>query len=89
MKYFKGTRNLELILTGDQIGLITWYVDASFAVYGDCKGHMGGLMTFGHGAVTSFSQKQKLNTKHSTEAELVGVDDALPEVLWTLSLMEG
>ena len=52
----KGTRNLELTLTSDQVGLITWYVDASFAVHEDCNGHTGGLMTFGHGAVTSFSQ---------------------------------
>ena len=48
-------RNLELKLTGDQVDLITWYVDTSFAVHGDCEGHTEELMTFGHGAVTSFS----------------------------------
>ena len=37
----------------------------------------------GKGAIFSFSKKQKLNTKSSTEAELVGVDDVLPQVLWT------
>jgi hypothetical protein len=31
----------------------------------------------------SFSRKQKLNTKSSTESELVGVDDAMPLVIWT------
>ena len=46
-------------------------------------------MTFGHGVTTSFSPKQKLNTKGSTEAELVGVDDALPQVLWTLYFVKG
>jgi hypothetical protein len=29
------------------------------------------------------SNKQKLNTCSSTEAELVGVDDAMPRILWT------
>ena len=35
LKYLKGTRNLELILTGNKMGLITWYIDVSFAM---CKG---------------------------------------------------
>ena len=32
--------------------------------------------------------KQKLNTKSSTEAELVGVDDMMPQVVWTKYFME-
>ena len=35
-------------------------------------------MTFGCGAAVSMSTEQKINTKSSTEAELVGVDDSLP-----------
>jgi len=31
----------------------------------------------------SSSCKQKLNTKSSTEAELVGIDNAMGQVLWT------
>ena len=40
-------------------------------------------MTLGCGAVTSFSQMKKINAKSLTEAELIGVDDALPHILWT------
>lgn len=40
-------------------------------------------MTLGKGSVYSSSVRQKINTKSSTEAELVGVDDAMPLVLWT------
>ena len=29
------------------------------------------------------SNKQKLNTKSSTKADLIGADDALPQMLWT------
>ena len=38
-------------------------------------------MSLGKGAVTSFSTKQKINGKSSTEEELIGVDDAMPKVL--------
>ena len=41
-------------------------------------GHTGSVMTLGEGAVMSFSRKQKLNAKSSTEAELVAADEALP-----------
>jgi hypothetical protein len=45
-------------------------------------------MSMGTGAVYSSSTKQKLNTKSSTEAELVGLDDVLPQALWTKYFME-
>jgi len=41
------------------------------------------VLSFGGGAIYGSSTKQKLNTRSSTEAELVGVNDALPQVLWT------
>ena len=43
---------------------------------------------FGHGAVQSNSRKQKLNTKSSTDAELVGADDMSVMILWTKLFME-
>ena len=51
-------------------------MDASYAFHVGCRVPTGAIMTFGSGAVTGFSQKQKLNAKSSTEAELIGVDDA-------------
>ena len=48
----------------------TW-VDASYAVYNNMKSHTGGVVSFGRGVTMSKSSKQKLNTKSSTEAELV------------------
>ena len=45
-------------------------------------------MTMGKGVGISFSQKQKLNAKSSTEAELIGIDEALPQILWTHYFLE-
>ena len=45
------------------------------------SGHTGAMMTFRGGAVTSFSRKQKLNAKISTEAGWIGVDEALPQII--------
>ena len=88
LKYCNGTRQDKLILSADTLHVIKWYVDASFAVHPDFKSHTGGVMTFGGGAVQSISRKQKLNTRSSTEAELVGADDASTMILWTKLFME-
>jgi hypothetical protein len=60
-----------------------WYVDASFAVHPNMRGNTGGCLTKGHGFPISVSTKQKLNTKSSTEIELVGVNDMMPIIIWT------
>ena len=67
----------------NSIGLIKWYIDASYALQRDCKGHTGMMMIMGSRAKSSFSPKQKVNAKNSTEAEFIGMDDALPKILWT------
>ena len=63
---------------------INWWVDASFAVHPDLKSHTatGATVSFGKGCLISLSTKQKINTRSSTEAELVGVNDALSTILW-------
>ena len=84
IKYLNGTRDKYLTLSIDTIGVIKWFIDASFAVYPDFKSHTGAEMTMGRGTMISVSKKQKLNTKSSTEVELVGVDDVSVYVLWTI-----
>ena len=66
----------------------TW-VDASYAVHQDMKSHTGGAVLFGRGAALSKSSKQKLNTKSSTEAKLVGASDYLPYPIWAKKFLEG
>ncbi len=55
---------------------------------GKAKPHWGSVLTLGKGAVCATSCRQKLGTKSSTEAELVGVSDILPQVIWTRYFLE-
>ena len=57
-------------------GVMPWWVDAS--LHNDMKGHTGGTMSMGHGSIYSSSTKQKLVSRSSTEAELIGVYDIMP-----------
>jgi hypothetical protein len=88
LKYINGTRKDKLILSADDLHVIKWYVDCAFAVHPDFKSHTGGNMTYGRGTPISMSRKQKLNTRSSTEAELVGPDDLSTLILWTKLFME-
>ena len=75
-------------MKADNLQVVKWYVDASFAVHPDYRSHTGAVMTLGEGSVIAMSKKQKLNTRSSTEAELVGADDAATMILWTGLFME-
>ena len=61
---------------------------ASFAVHGDMKSHTGGVISLGKGPVYVRSSKQRLTSKSSTEAELIGVSDTLPQIVWTREFLE-
>ena len=88
INYLKETVHLPLVVGADDSGRLTWNIDASFAVILDCKIHTGACLTLGHGSILSISAKQKINTKSSTEAKLVGVDDAMTFFMWTKYFFE-
>ena len=77
-----------MTLSADDLHVIKWYVDASFAVHADFKSHTGAVMTMGNGTIQSISKKQKLNTKSSTESEIAGVSDFIPWTVWIKRVME-
>jgi hypothetical protein len=83
IKYPRGEPTLCLTLEANDLQVIKWWVDASFAVHPDMKSHTGAAMSLGKGSIYSVSTRQKLSTKSSTEAELVAVDDVMPMVVWT------
>jgi hypothetical protein len=52
------------------------------------RSHTGATMSMGKGCAYSMSRRQQLNTRSSTEAELVGVNDAMGLILWTRLFLE-
>ena len=83
LQYLRGTIDLKLTLGADNILKSKTWVDVSYGVHEDCRSHTGGAMSWGWGVLLTKCQKQKLNTKSSTEGEIVGVSDYLPNVIWT------
>ena len=87
LEYLFGTLDLSLILGADNLGTVYTWVDASYAVHRDMRSHTGGVISFGTGGILCKSSKQKLNTKSSTEAELIGASDYLPNTIWVMAFM--
>ena len=52
------------------------------------RSHTGGVISFGRGGLICKSKKQNINTKSSTEAELIGASDYLPNTLYVKMFME-
>jgi KUP system potassium uptake protein len=88
IQYLRGSQDLNLTLEADSTHVIKWWVDAAFAVHRDMRSQTGMTMTLGKGSVYASSLRQKINTRSSTEAELVGVDDAMGMILWTRLFLE-
>ena len=71
-------------MSADDLKVIGWYVDASFAVHSNLKSHIGAILNMGKGVMQTFFRKLKLNTRISTNAELVTVVDTSAYILWTV-----
>jgi hypothetical protein len=83
LRYLNATPEMGLVLEASRDLCLLAYVDASFAVHSDFKSRTGGVLSLGKGAIWFTSSKQKLVSKSSTEAELIGLSDVLSQVIWT------
>jgi hypothetical protein len=88
LSYLKSTIDLRLRLGADSLNQFITWVDASFAVHADMRSHTGGVISFGRGGLICKSKRQTINTKSSTEAELIGASDYLPNTLYVKLFME-
>ena len=88
LRFARETRNDKLTLSARGANQIFWWIDASFAVHPNMRSHTGATMTLGEGTPFAISSKQKINTRSSTEAEVVGVNDAMYLVLWVRHFLE-
>ena len=74
---------MPLILSVNGSHILKWWVDASFAVHPNFRGHSGGGLSMGRWFPIVGSYKHKLNTWSSMETEIVGASDFMPPVCWT------
>jgi hypothetical protein len=88
LRYLHANPDLPHTLEADGTGMIRWWVDAAYGVHHDMRSHTGATMSMGKGCAYSMSRRQRLNTRSSTEAELVGVNDAMNLILWTRLFLE-
>ena len=88
IKYVRGTKEMPLILGANGTVMLKWYVDGSYGVHPNMQGHSGGGLTTRKGFPVTASNKHKLNTRSSTESEVVGVDHFMPGILWTRNFMK-
>jgi hypothetical protein len=82
LRYLNSTRQLGIRLQYDPSNPLQAYVDASYGVHEDFRSHTGMVISLGSGPIDTRSTKQKINTKSSTEAELVGLSDMTSKVIW-------
>jgi hypothetical protein len=82
MQYIQGTIDMPLIFSADNLERFHTFVDVAYAVNCDRKSQTGGLVSFGRGAIHAQSTKQKLNSRSSTEGEIIGCSDYLTMPIW-------
>ena len=67
--------------------LLTW-IDAAYAVHEDMRSQSGGAVSKGHGVLNGKSMKQRLNSKSSTESEVIGTSYLLPYSIWEANFLK-
>ena len=55
LRYLNGTLHMKLTLSVYNMSIVNWFVDASHMAHMNCKGHVGGAMKLGKGAIISIS----------------------------------
>ena len=87
LDYLTNTLDDVRIIGASSLDNLYMWIDASYTTHPNMRSHMGGAMSFGTGIIHGKSSKQKLNTKSSTEAELVVVSDYIPYHVWIINFL--
>jgi len=87
IKFLKRTTTDKRIMGADNIlKLESSWVDASYAVHDNMRGHTGRAMSFGWGVVHEKASKQKINAQSSTEF-VVGVSEYVPHKVQIINFL--
>ena len=63
--YLKNTLHMKRYLSAERLSSIFWWVDGSYGVHWDSKGHTGAVMKMGRGAIVNISR----NTRRTWEVQ--------------------
>jgi len=80
--------DVQIIGADSLVDMLT-FIDSAHAVHPDMRGHTGGATTFGTGIIDQKSSKQKMNSRSSTETEVIGNSEYLPKNIYFEMFMEG
>eukprot|EP00957_Ditylum_brightwellii_P144575 11012607-Ditylum_brightwellii.AAC.1 len=71
LRYIKGTMDLTLILTADNLNILKWWVDGAYIVYKDMESHTGATMTLGKGSVYRYNVNNSVVFQDNKTARLL------------------
>ena len=57
-------------------------------MHANYKGHIGGMLSMGKGAITNYYRKQRMNTLSSTKTEVNGNSNVLPRMILNKHFVE-
>ena len=88
-EYLNGSIDMGITYSPESLELFYW-IDASYNLHHDSRGHSGIVVTMGrrNAPIYTKSQKQKLNTRSSTESELVATDEGVLHLLWLILVLD-
>ena len=82
LQFLSQTMRNYRVIGVDNIYKVLTYVYTSYSTHDNIRSHTGGCMTFGWGLIHEKSSKHKLNTKISTDYEVVGASNYIPFRIW-------
>jgi hypothetical protein len=85
--YVDSTRSLSMVFSSSANMLPVIYADASHLLHQDAKGHGGIILSLGSAPIMTKSYKLKINSKSSTESELVVLESACSYANWWFTLL--
>ena len=82
LQYINQTIDDLRIIGANNLNQLYTFIDGSHAVHTNMRGHTGGTLSMGKGVIHAKASKQKINTKSSTETELVAMSEYVPYSIW-------
>jgi hypothetical protein len=86
--YVESTKGISMIFSSSADLLPVVYADASHLLHQDAKGHGGIILSLGSAPIMTKSYKLKINSKSSTESELVVLESACSYANWWFTLLK-